>query len=279
MSSRMSCGDDAPQGGCSSLAHITQSGCAPPSPKRWDSKQRPPRAPLAPARHRRGVGPTRPQHGAPGAVQATSNGDYIVAPETMRGRKTQLQSPTRNPAVMERSTQSSAQCGFGCQCNPLWWSGMLMSPACFPEWSLEGCPRVGGPTAQHTYPDTLGRPHALPPQAQADFGGYNPLVHPYCLPSRAKPLLYPPCPPPTASCPSGCRAQCHHSSTGGKVDTSVPRQTGVSPWDGALLGAPLPLHHLPAPPCWALLLHGGCSVAWLGVGAVLRHPPQQPPPL
>lgn len=88
----------AAQGCCSSLAHITQSGCAPLSQKRWDSnvgKQRSPRAPSAPARHRCDVRPARPWCEGASAAQPASNGGFRVAPETTRGIKAQLKKPLK----------------------------------------------------------------------------------------------------------------------------------------------------------------------------------------
>lgn len=143
----------AAQGCCSSLAHITLSGCASLSQKRWDpnvGKQSPPVVLLALAKHRCAVKTMGPWHGSASTAQPTSNGAPGVAPETTGGRNAQPKSPTKKPAVLGRSTRGSVQHGFGCQCKPLWWPGTLMSPARFPERSLDGCHWVGGPAAQHT---------------------------------------------------------------------------------------------------------------------------------
>lgn len=113
----------------------------------------------------------------------------------------------------------------------------------------------------------LGHSHILPPRAHTDFEDCNPLMNMlYFTPGRAKHCWYLLHLPPTASHPGGHRALCHHSSTGRGEIPQLHAGLESCCGTGLCRVPPLPLHHLPAPPRWVLLLHGGCSVVWRGSG-------------
>jgi len=212
--------------------------------------------------------------GVPALPSPLGTGAPGVAPETTRERTVQPKSPTRKPAVMGRSTRSSAQHGFGCQCKLLWRPGTLMSPAHFPERSLDWCHWVGGLTAQHT-PRHAGEPLHPPSPGTHRFWVLRALDAPLLSPQERKASPVPTVPP-------------SRSILTRRVQSPVPPlqrwRWGEIPRLHAARGScrgtglrrvpPLPLHHLPAPPHRALLLRGGCSVAWRASGPT---PPQQPP--
>lgn len=154
---------------------------------------------------------------------------------------------------------------------------MLMALACFPEQSLHGCHQVGGPAAQNT-PQHSGEPPHPPSLDTCRFWGLQPLDE-HAVTSGRQNIAGTCCTShPQHPTLDGHRALYHHSSTG---RGEIPQlHAGLESCCGTgLCRVPLlPLHHLPAPPCWVLLLHGGCSVVWCGSGPT-PPPPAAPSPI